>query len=62
MSPSTLPAKVKWLVRIDPGHVCRHVNLVTERATGVPDEQEYLFAPILRFHGAQGYVACGHGR
>ena len=49
MSRSTMPAKVKWLVRIDPERKCRHVNLVTKRAPGVPDEQEYLFAPYSVF-------------
>ena len=49
MSRSTMPSKVKWLVRIDPERKCRHVNLVTKRAPGVPDEQEYLFAPYSVF-------------
>lgn len=37
--------KVRWLVRIDPERKCVHVNLVTKRVPGLPDEQEYLFAP-----------------
>jgi hypothetical protein len=49
MSRSTMPTKVKWLVRIDPDLKCRHVNLVTKRAPGVPDEREYLFAPYSVF-------------
>ena len=30
-------------------HKCRHVNLVTKRVPGLPDEQEYLFAPYSAF-------------
>jgi hypothetical protein len=37
--------KVLWLVRIDSVHKCLHVNLVTKRVPGLPDEKEYLFAP-----------------
>lgn len=46
---STMPSKVKWLVRIDEHKKCRHVNLVTKRVPGLPDEQEYLFAPYSVF-------------
>ena len=49
ISRSTVPVKVKWLVRIDPELKCRHVNLVTKRVPGLPDEQEYLFAPYSAF-------------
>ena len=41
--------KVRWLVRIDPERKCAHVNLVTKRVPGLPDEQEYLFAPYSVF-------------
>ena len=41
--------KVKWLIRIDPVHKCHHVNLVTKRVPGLPDEKEYLFAPYSAF-------------
>ena len=44
-----MPSKVKWLVRIDEHKKCRHVNLVTKRVPGLPDEQEYLFAPYSVF-------------
>ena len=44
-----LAVKVRWLVRIDPERKCRHVNLVTKRVPGLPDEQEYLFAPYSVF-------------
>jgi hypothetical protein len=40
---------VLWRVRIDSVHKCRHVNLVTRRVPGLPDEQEYLFAPYSTF-------------
>ena len=46
---STMPSKVKWLVRIDPALKCRHVNLVTKRVPDLEDEQEYLFAPYSAF-------------
>ena len=39
---STMPVKAKWLIHIDPILKCRHVNLVTRRVAGLPDEQEYL--------------------
>ena len=42
--------KVRWLVRIDPIRKCVHVNLVTKRVPGLPDEQEYLFAPCKHSH------------
>ena len=32
-----------------PVNECRHVNLVTKRVPGLPDEQEYLFAPYSVF-------------
>ena len=28
---------------------CKHVNLVTKRVAGLPDEQEYLFVPYSAF-------------
>jgi hypothetical protein len=46
---STAPAKIMWVVYVNPAGAadraqrCKHVNLVTHRAPGVPDEQEYLF-------------------
>ena len=40
---------VLWRVRIDPVRKCMHVNLVTRRVPGLPDEQEYLFAPYSAF-------------
>ena len=40
---STMPCKVRYLVRIDPVRKCVHVNLV--KKTNVPGEEEYLFAP-----------------
>ena len=40
---------VLWRVRIDPVRKCVHVNLVTKRVPGLPDEQEYLFAPYSAF-------------
>jgi hypothetical protein len=40
---------VLWRVRIDPVNKCIHVNLVTKRVLGLPDEQEYLFAPYSAF-------------
>jgi hypothetical protein len=49
MERSKMQAKVKWLIHIDPDRKCRHVNLVTTRAEGVPDEQEYLFTPYSVF-------------
>ena len=36
-------------MRIDPVRKCVHVNLVTKRVPGLPDEQEYLFAPYSAF-------------
>jgi hypothetical protein len=36
-------------VRIDPARRCVHVNLVTKRVPGLPDEREYLFAPYSAF-------------
>ena len=36
-------------VRIDSVRKCVHVNLVTKRVPGLPDEQEYLFAPYSAF-------------
>ena len=41
--------KVRWVVRIDPERKCVHVNLVTKRVPGLPDEQEYLFVPYSAF-------------
>jgi hypothetical protein len=38
-----------WVVHVNPAGAadraqrCKHVNLVTHRSPGVPDEQEYLF-------------------
>ena len=49
MRRSREPVKVRWLVRIDPVRKCRHVNLVTKRVPGLPDEQEYLFTPYSVF-------------
>jgi hypothetical protein len=79
MARSTMPSKVRWLVRIEPSvslssflgfrslsslisrcdlqtqvridavRKCVHVNLVTKRVPGLPDEQEYLFAPYSAF-------------
>jgi hypothetical protein len=43
---STMPKKVRWVVRTQR---CVHVNLVTKRVPGLPDEQEYLFAPYSSF-------------
>ena len=40
---------VLWRVRIDPVRKCHHVNLVTKTVPGLPDEQEYLFAPYSAF-------------
>jgi hypothetical protein len=40
---------VLWRVRIDAVRKCMHVNLVTRRVPGLPDEQEYLFAPYSAF-------------
>ena len=40
---------VLWRVRIDAVRKCVHVNLVTKRVPGLPDEQEYLFAPYSAF-------------
>ena len=36
-------------MQIDPEYKCQQVNLVTKRCPGVPDEQEYLFAPYSVF-------------
>jgi hypothetical protein len=49
MRRSTLTSKVRWLVRLDPEHKCKHVNLVTKRVPDLPDEQEFLFAPYSVF-------------
>ena len=49
MRRAQMSTKVLWVVRIDPVHKCRHVNLVTKRVLGLPDEQEYLFAPYSVF-------------
>jgi hypothetical protein len=46
---STMASKVRWVVRVDPVRRCVHVNLVTRRVPGLPDEQEYLFAPYSTF-------------
>jgi hypothetical protein len=46
---STMASKVRWVVRVDPVRRCVHVNLVTKRVPGLPDEQEYLFAPYSTF-------------
>ena len=46
---------VVWTVRADPRgetefrYKCKQANLVTKRAPGVPEEQEYLFAPFSAF-------------
>ena len=42
-------ACVMWMVCIDSKYKCRHVNLVTRRVGGLPDEHEYLFAPYSVF-------------
>jgi hypothetical protein len=44
---SPMPAKVLWLVHIDPVHKCVHVNLVEK--SHVYGEEEYLFAPYSAF-------------
>jgi hypothetical protein len=44
---SKMPAKIRWLIRIDPDRKCLHVNLV--KRTNVPGEEEYLFAPYSAF-------------
>ena len=49
MARSSMPSKVRWMVWIDPTRKCNHVNLVTKRVPGLPDEQEYLFAPYSAF-------------
>ena len=46
---STMPTKARWLVRIDRDDKCLHVNLITKRAQGLQNEQEYLFAPYSVF-------------
>ena len=46
---SSSASKVKWMVHIDPERKCNHVNLVTKRVPGLPDEKEYLFAPYSAF-------------
>ena len=56
---------MRWLVRIDPVRKCVHVNLVTKRVPGLPDEQEYLFAPysaftVLSARWNAGTVAAPH--
>jgi hypothetical protein len=46
---------VLWTIRVDPRgetslrYRCKQANLVMRRAPGVPDEQEYLFAPYSAF-------------
>ena len=62
---SSDPQKVRWIVRIDPERKCAHVNLVTKRVPGLPDEQEYLFVPYSAFTVARvawnaGTVAAPH--
>ena len=52
-------------MRIDPVRKCVHVNLVTKRVPGLPDEQEYLFAPysaftVLSARWNAGTVAAPH--
>jgi hypothetical protein len=47
ISRSLRPAKIRWLIRIDPDRKCLHVNLV--KRTNVEGEQEYLFAPYSAF-------------
>ena len=49
MRRSALRSKVRWIIRVDPARKCLHVNLLTKRVPGVPDEQEYLFAPYSAF-------------
>lgn len=46
---SKAPSRVLWCIHIDPNLKCRHVNLVTKRVPGLPDEREYLFAPYSVF-------------
>ena len=65
MRRAQMSTKVLWVVRIDPVHKCRHVNLVTKRVLGLPDEQEYLFAPysafsVLSATWGQGTIADPH--
>ena len=46
---------MKWVIHFDPRgatsfrYRCKHVNLVTRRVPGLPDEREYLFAPYSAF-------------
>jgi hypothetical protein len=59
MRRSSMPVKAKWLIRIDSVRKCRHVNLVTRRVPGLPDEQEYLFAPYSAFTVRSARWAAG---
>ena len=54
LARSTEESKVLWIVRIpsprdDGSPGCDHVNLVTKRVPGLPDEQEFLFTPYSVF-------------
>jgi hypothetical protein len=47
-------SKVLWIIRTPPPREdgsagCVHVNMVTKRVPGLPDEQEFLFAPYSVF-------------
>jgi hypothetical protein len=59
MRRSSMPVKAKWMIRIDSVRKCRHVNLVTRRVPGLPDEQEYLFAPYSAFTVRSARWAAG---
>ena len=41
--------RVLWRIYIHPRQLCRHVNLIKKTCHGLPDEQEYLFAPYSGF-------------
>jgi ankyrin repeat protein len=47
ISRSGMPSKVRWTIRIDPDHKCKHVNLVDK--SNIQGEQEYLFVPYSAF-------------
>ena len=52
-----MPAKVLWLIRIDPERKCVHVNLVQK--SNIVGEQEYLFAPYSAFTVISAKWAAG---
>eukprot|EP01045_Picozoa_sp_COSAG04_P000430 COSAG04_NODE_10_length_43369_cov_4.059025_10_plen_154_part_00 len=49
MARSDAATKVRWIIQLDPELMCSHVSLVTRRVEGLPDEEEYLFAPYSVF-------------